>query len=158
MSTPAKSAKSLRCHEFGGETAKGEPCRKPAGWGTDASGGRCKHHRAGRPERDGEAGERPPPPDAPETLSEEAASVWNDVVDRFEFSAEERLVLRGGLESWDIYRAARERLAEEGPVSRNPDSGAVKRNPSALVARDAFRDYRDALRHLELGLEELEGD
>lgn len=140
----------MKCGEFGGTTAKGEKCTKPAGWGRDASGGPCKYHvRDGRQrQEDGDQVPEPPP-----GLSEQAAETWRAVLEDWVLSSEELLVLQGALESWDLYREARANLRESGPVSRNSDSGAVKRNPAALVARDALRDYRDGIR--QLGLEHL---
>lgn len=136
-----------KCAEFGGVTAKGKPCTRDAGWGRDASGGPCKHHAdPGRPKA-GEDAELPPPPDG---LSEQAAETWRAVLSEWVLSAEELLTLQGALESWDAYRQARRVLGEEGPVLE-ADSGAVKRHPAALVARDALRDYRDGIR--QLGLE-----
>lgn len=146
----------MRCHEFGGETAKGAPCERRAGWGRDASSGRCKFHHVGRPEVEVTDGGTYVPPDAPATLSEEAASVWDEVVHRLEFVPEELLVLQGGLEAWDAYRTARARLEREGPV-KELEGGSVKRNPAALVARDSFRDFRDMLGHLELGMPDEAG-
>lgn len=141
----------MRCHEFGGETAKGNPCQRRAGWGRDASGGPCKYH-AGAGRQRTENGDQVPEP--PTGLSEQAAATWRDVLADWVLSSEELLVLQGALESWDLYREARATLRESGPVSRNPESGNVKRNPAALVARDALRDYRDGIR--QLGLEHLE--
>ena len=34
------------CGDHGGVKHNGEPCTRPAGWGTDQDGGRCKNHEA----------------------------------------------------------------------------------------------------------------
>lgn len=33
------------CGDHGGTNRAGEPCGRPAGWGTDFDDGKCKHHR-----------------------------------------------------------------------------------------------------------------
>lgn len=33
------------CGDHGGTNRHGEPCGRPAGWGTDFDDGKCKHHR-----------------------------------------------------------------------------------------------------------------
>jgi len=43
------------CGDFGGTNRAGEPCGRPAGWGTDFDSGKCKHHRGTSP--DGESHE-----------------------------------------------------------------------------------------------------
>lgn len=139
----------MKCGDFGGETAKGNPCTRAAGWGCDASTGRCKHHRRDAPARAVDSGGEAP--DAPPNLSDQARKVWAAVVEEFALAPEALLVLQGALESWDTYREARARLDRDGAVVEG--EGAMKRHPAALVARDAFRDYRAALR--ELGVESL---
>lgn len=138
----------MRCHEFGGETAKGNPCQRKAGWGRDASSGPCKHHAAGRKRvEDGED-----VPDPPPGLSDQSRETWRDVLSAWVLSSEERLTLQGSLESWDLYRTARARVQREGAVVET-DGGGVKRNPAALVARDSLRDYRAGIRELGLSSE-----
>lgn len=33
------------CGDHGGRNSDGDPCGRPAGWGTDFDDGKCKHHR-----------------------------------------------------------------------------------------------------------------
>lgn len=33
------------CGDYGGTNSGGDPCGRPAGWGTDFEDGKCKHHR-----------------------------------------------------------------------------------------------------------------
>lgn len=138
----------MKCAQFGGETEKGRPCQKPAGWGRDASTGPCKHHAVDGRKRAEDGDDVPDPPPG---LSEQAKATWRAVLDEWFLSAEELLTFQGALEAWDLYREARAELMDEGPVTVNPESGTRKRNPAALVARDALRDYRDGIR--QLGLE-----
>lgn len=138
----------MKCHEFGGETAKGRPCQRKAGWGRDASTGPCKYHRAARQRAD----DGDDVPDPPEGLSEQAKETWQAVVSAWILSAEELLVLQGSLEAWDLYRSARARLEREGAVVTT-DGGGAKRHPAALVARDALRDYRAGIRELGVSSE-----
>lgn len=96
------------------------------------------------------AGEPRDVPDPPPGLSDDAAEVWRALLGSWVLGAEERLILRGALEAWDLYQETRAQLRREGSVLV-AESGSVKRHPAALVARDAFREYRDAIR--QLGLE-----
>ena len=43
--TEQKRNYSEECGDFGGTNGDGDPCGRPAGWGTDFDGGKCKHHR-----------------------------------------------------------------------------------------------------------------
>jgi len=143
----------MKCGEYGGETAKGRPCQRKAGWGTDASSGRCMYHHEARPRRSADGGAAPPPPEPPADLSPEAADVWRAVVAAWILGPEELLVLRGALESWDLYQDARATLRAEGTTIPS-GGGGMKRHPAALVGRDAFRDYRSALGELGVSTEE----
>lgn len=143
----------LKCSQFGGETAKGEPCQRRAGWGRDTSTGPCKYHHQRRPRRDADEDEDAPAPEPPAVLSADAQRVWRAMLERWVLGEEELLTLRGGLESWDLYQQARATLRQDGPVVET-DGGAPKRHPAALVARDAFRDYQAAMRELGLSTEE----
>lgn len=141
----------MECGDFGGETAKGQPCTRAAGWGRDASTGPCKHHRE-RPHASGDVPDDWPPP-PPDGMSEDARGVWRAAVDIWVLGPEELLTLRGALESWDLYARARDRLSREGTVVES-DSGAVKRHPAAIVARDALRDYRAGMAELGIQIRE----
>lgn len=136
----------------GAETARGKRCERDAGWGTPGVGGPCKYH-AGR-----ENGDQPPPvgddPPAPKTLSSEATQVWKAVVSEWHLSAEERLILRGGLEAWDRYQQARQTLDREGPTVEGA-AGAPKKHPAAQIARDSYREYRASVAQLGLQTEDL---
>lgn len=134
----------MTCGDFGGETAKGNPCSRRAGWGTDASSGRCKHHQGPSRPRTGDDAEIPPPPDH---LSAQAAECWRAILADYVLGPEELLNLSGTLASWDLYSEARETLREEGAVVAT-GSGGMKRHPSVLIARDALRDYRAGIREL----------
>jgi hypothetical protein len=38
------------CGDYDGTNRRGEPCGKPAGWGTDFGDGKCRHHRGTSPD------------------------------------------------------------------------------------------------------------
>ncbi|MFD1515102.1 hypothetical protein [Halomarina rubra] len=38
------------CGDYGGSNRDGEPCGRPAGWGTDFPDGKCRHHRGTSPD------------------------------------------------------------------------------------------------------------
>lgn len=44
------SEESETCGDHGGTNREGEPCGRPAGWGMDASSGKCKHHAGTSPD------------------------------------------------------------------------------------------------------------
>lgn len=134
----------MKCGDFGGETAKGEPCARRAGWGTDASTGRCVYHPGPTRQRTGEGAEIPPPPSH---LSSESSEAWRAILAEFVLGPEELLNLAGTLECWDLYREARAVVQREGSVVET-GSGGPKRHPAVLVARDALRDYRSGIREL----------
>lgn len=134
----------MRCGDFGGETAKGNPCSRRAGWGTDASTGRCRYHVGPIRQRAGEDAEIPPPPGH---LSDEAKQAWTAILAEYVLGPEELLNLSGTLESWDLYRSARVTVQRDGAVVEAA-SGALKRHPAVLVCRDALRDYRAGIREL----------
>lgn len=139
----------MTCGDFGGRNAHGEPCQRAAGWGRDAMTGKCMYHARSRPRT--APSEDSDAPEPPEGLSDQAAGVWRAVLDGWVLAPEEELVLQGALEAWDTYLEARALLQRDGAVVQG--DGNLKRHPAALVARDAFRDYRAALR--ELGIESL---
>lgn len=72
--------------------------------------------------------------------------MWASIVSSWVLGAEELLLLEGGLRSWDAYLEATAIVAREGAVVIT-QSGS-KRHPAAMVARDAFADYRSAIRQL----------
>lgn len=141
-----------RCGDFGGRTAKGDPCSRAAGWGTDASDGPCKHHQLRGPADfdDSDWWDRPEPP---ETLSVEAQRIWRTVVANWQVGPEALPILRGSLEQFDLYRLAMQTVKTEGMTVVNPESGNVKRHPAAYVANNAFNSFRLAMK--QLGLEPL---
>lgn len=139
----------MKCSDFGGETKRGNPCQRRAGWGRDASSGPCKYHASSRRERAENGDEVPEPPPG---LSEQAQETWRAVMEGWVLSSEELLTLQGAFEDWDLYRSARATVQEEGPVVET-GGGGKKRHPAALVARDALRDYRAAIRDLGLSSE-----
>jgi len=38
------------CGDHGGNNSAGDPCGRPAGWGTDFDSGKCRHHRGTSPD------------------------------------------------------------------------------------------------------------
>lgn len=136
----------MYCGDYGGENARGKPCERAGGWGTDMLTGRCTYHVERSPRRhagsDGSA-------DPPAGLSDQAAAVWGGVLSEWVLGPEELLVLQGALESWDAYTVARAQVRREGPVTTSK-SGVAKRHPAFLVARDSFRDFRESFRQLGL--------
>jgi phage terminase small subunit len=96
-------------------------------------------------------GELPPPPT---TLSDLAADVWRQTVERYALDPGRLLVLRGGMEWWDIYADARDQLVREGATVTNPDSGVVRRHPAASVMKDAYAAFRQSFRQLNLPVPE----
>lgn len=134
----------MKCGDFGGETARGNPCSRRAGWGTDARTGRCKYHQAPRRQR---AEDETAIPTPPAHLSGQARECWRAILVEYVLGPEELMALEGTLEAWDLYREARTTLREEGHVVATGSDG-MKRHPAVLVARDALRDYRAGIREL----------
>lgn len=138
------------CGQAGGRTAVGSPCRRPAGWGRDADGGRCVDHQDGPTGRVvGEIeGDEPPPP--PDHLSDAAVARWRELVAAWVFGPDELLLLEEGLAAWDRVRAARATLREEGFVVVNPDSGNQKRHPAARELDQSLTQLRQCIKALDL--------
>lgn len=44
------------CGDHGGRNSDGDPCGRPAGWGTDFDSGKCKQHRGTSPDGDSHEG------------------------------------------------------------------------------------------------------
>lgn len=146
---------SRRCGDFGGRTARGDPCGKPAGWGTDACDGPCTYHQVeSAPDfDDGDWWDRPDPP---ATLSVDAQRWWRTVVNNWQVGPESLSILRGALEQFDLYREAMETVRTEGLTVTNPESGNVKRHPATYVANNAFNSFRLAMKQLALEPLDLE--
>lgn len=129
------------CGDAGGRTADDRPCERPAGWGVAAATGRCRDHapRSGRIVGHLGQDEGPRPPDH---LSEPAAGVWRELHQTWDFSPTELIMLEEGLSCWDRARYCRQRLAEEGFVVTNPDSGHQKRSPLATELSNSLSELR----------------
>lgn len=141
------------CGSYGGLADSGEPCGRPAGWGTSRTDGPCTDHSdaveaAKSPARTGADAPKPPG-----HLSPEAKCIWRDVAACWHLAPDGRELLRTALESWDTYQQARAVLQDEGPTVRNPDSGNVRRHPAHSVAKDALKSFRLCLK--DIGLEPL---
>ena len=63
-------------------------------------------------------------------------------------------ILQGALESHDMYQRCRAEVAATGPTLTNPDTGMVRANPAAKLARDFLSEFRAGLK--QLGLQPFE--
>ena len=90
-------------------------------------------------------------PPAPRTLSTASRRVWRDVVSTWVLDPTGLLLLRAGLERWDLYQRARDELATADSVTVVTGDGMTRAHPAAKVANDALREARQCFR--QLGLE-----
>lgn len=87
-------------------------------------------------------------PEPPAHLSAESKGRWTEIVAAVEMEAEGLMLLQAALEQWDEYQRARAQLQRDGPTVTNTDSGVIRQHPAALVARDALKAFRLALKDL----------
>lgn len=88
---------------------------------------------------------------SPSHLSALAKRAWRDVLEEYELEPTALLLLRAGLEQFDLYERARKELAKAGKVTVSGRSGVMRQHPAAKVAADALREARQCFR--QLGLE-----
>ena len=77
-------------------------------------------------------------PPTPRHFSALAKSVWREVLEQWELDPTGLLLLRGGLEQFDVYTTARKELAQAASVTVTSDTGVVRQHPAAKVALDAL--------------------
>ena len=98
---------------------------------------------------------RPPP--APRHLSKEARAMWRQITDVWAMDPAGEALLRGALEFWDTYQAARAELAAVGLTFTNANTGNISPHPLVKTAKDAFHAFRLTIKQLGLELEDVHG-
>jgi P27 family predicted phage terminase small subunit len=88
-------------------------------------------------------------PRAPKHLSAESRRQWDAIVKEWLLGTDGLLLLRGALESWDLYQSMRKQVMTEGAVVISP-VGTMRKHPAATVMADAFTAYRTSFRQLGL--------
>lgn len=86
---------------------------------------------------------------APSTLSRAAQRRWRAIVNEFELSASELIVLEEGLLAWDRLGQARALLDRDGLVVAT-GAGGLKPHPAANVEAESRRAVFAAFRQLGL--------
>ncbi len=88
----------------------------------------------------------------PEHFSEEAASLWQGILEEYDLESSEKSILKVGLESYDRLQACREQIKAEGFTVKDP-SGRVRAHPALLAEKNAASVYLQAFRLLALNEE-----
>jgi len=88
----------------------------------------------------------------PKHLSALAKRVWSEVLKQWDLEPTSLLLLRAGLEQYDLYERARQELAKAKSVTVTSDTGVVRQHPAAKVAGDALSEARQCFRSLGLEL------
>lgn len=91
-------------------------------------------------------------PRPPKHLSDEAKSIWRQVVAGWEIDEAGLLVLRQALEAFDRLNQARELIDREGIVVTDP-SGRKRAHPALAVEKEARLALLRAWRQLGLDVE-----
>lgn len=92
-------------------------------------------------------------PEPPCHLTENAKTVWRDVLRRFELEAEELETLRLALETLDRAAQARRKLKRQG-ITYDDRFGAPHARPEVAIEREARRDYVRLMDALDLPTDE----
>ena len=98
--------------------------------------------------------ESPPPP--PRHLSKLTKEVWCQVTSSWDLDPTGLLLLRAGLEQFDLYQKARKELARADALTVTSDTGVVRAHPAAKIALDALAESRQCFRQLGLELPDPE--
>lgn len=91
-------------------------------------------------------------PPAPAYLSPSSARLWDDAVERWQWTPADLELLAGGLRHLDIHGKAMDTVEAEGLTLANPKSGHRRPHPALAVATAALRAYRQVLSHLDMEL------
>mgnify|MGYP006298553257 CR=1 FL=1 len=147
-----------KCGEFGGESAKGQPCQREAGWGRGetVTEGRCRHHYQ-EDEDDGahdldvidmqEVGDRFSFP-VPSSLPEQAKEIWMDLAKRLE----EREVLNDLHKDAFLHLVIAHHMAiktsstllQEGIIDEDQaHGGRPRKHPAWQQWRESVRIFKD---------------
>lgn len=86
---------------------------------------------------------------APEHFSEEAAELWNSILEEYELEPADKAILKVGLEAYDRLQLIREQIALEGATVTDP-SGRVRAHPALQAEKQAASVYLQAFRLLAL--------
>jgi P27 family predicted phage terminase small subunit len=89
------------------------------------------------------------PPEPPESLSEESARIWRDVVGQWVLGPDGLPLLQLACESWDRYRSAADLIDAEGLVIAT-ERDSMKTHPAHQAARDWLDRFRQLFRQLKL--------
>ena len=91
--------------------------------------------------------------EVPKHFSEEAASLWQAVLNDYILDASEKAILKVGIEAYDRCQECRKKIYEEGITITDP-SGRVRAHPALQAEKQAASVYLQASRLLGLGEEE----
>jgi len=164
------------CGDFGGKTAKGEPCQNKAGAGTDSDLGRCYWHQNQEQPKKKEpknTENRHELWECPAEYAEvkELRILW-DLIRKFcenhgLTSVDYWILANNVMENYTIKRRCFNTLIEEGLTVGDPDHGdrSVKKHPASLNYFKALRavqsNLKDIVKNAEkdgTNKEELEAD
>ncbi len=89
---------------------------------------------------------------APEHFSEEAAELWQAILQEYDLEPSEKSILKIGLEAYDRLQSCREQMQVEGYTVQDP-SGRVRAHPALMAEKQAASVYLQSFRLLALNEE-----
>jgi phage terminase small subunit len=87
---------------------------------------------------------------APEHLSDDAASWWRSVVSDFDLEPHHLRLLQAAAGAWDRMQGARRAIAEHGSITFTDSSGNLKAHPAEAIERNARTAFARLVRELDL--------
>ncbi len=90
--------------------------------------------------------------ETPEHFTEEAASLWQKILEEYDLEASEKSILKVGLEAYDRLQSCREQMKAEGYTVTDP-SGRIRAHPALQAEKNAASIYLQAFRLLALNEE-----
>lgn len=130
--------------QCGADTTNGDPCTRPAGWGTDHDLGPCKDHLDDRPETWEEQLKRQVPEglgmmygEAVRWLKRKGVWTWGN-----------GLLLVAGLNRWRRYLESDRTVTEEGLTQYDAKNERTAKNPAWTVNKQAINQLRLILNSL----------
>lgn len=142
------------CSDHGGVDAYGEPCEKPAGYGTDRDTGRCKHHpeeQDNQPDTtlsavDGDTEIKAVGLDAPDWMDGRERDAWELVVPLLKSdditTPADRMALIHLVQSHALILEAQSALSE-GLVTDDSANNRVRKSPAFQIWRDTLDRFLD---------------
>ena len=90
---------------------------------------------------------------APKHLKPATRAWFDEICGTFDLESQHVRVLQLAAEAWDAYEAARDAIAENGPIFINKKHGDIKPRPEVAIATNSRLAFLRCMRELNLDLQ-----